>query len=203
MCSDPKTHDGKTFACRVCNECIATRRHSWVARAMAEKALHPHALCLALTYSDRTEKGRDGARMFAYADVRDFLKRLRSAAHYAVEKENERRIEEAGHVFVETLPAPVVRFLCAGEQGSRNGRCHWHLILFSNLDLLTLGEITLRGRKLTDRADIMTVGKRKRRCHWSLWADDKTPLGFVTFQEPDQGGMSYVLSYCLKDQFTV
>lgn len=129
--------------------------------------------------------------------------RLRSAAHYAVEKENERRIEEAGHVFVETLPAPVVRFLCAGEQGSRNGRCHWHLILFSNLDLLTLGEITLRGRKLTDRADIMTVGKRKRRCHWSLWADDKTPLGFVTFQEPDQGGMSYVLSYCLKDQFTV
>jgi hypothetical protein len=44
---------------------------------------------------------------------------------------------------------------------------------------------------------MLTVGKRKRRLNWSLW-----PYGFVTLQEPDQGGMAYVLSYCLKDQFT-
>lgn len=178
MCTRPISHLGNIFACRTCDECIATRRHGWVARAMAEKAMWPHALCLALTYSDETQEGRDGARMFQYADVRAFLKRLRSAI---------KRQDETAQL----------RFLCAGEQGTRNGRCHWHLILYSNVDLTGIG--TFRGRYgvVVERADMMTVGKRKIRLNWSMW-----PLGFVTLQEPDQGGMSYVLSYCLKDQFT-
>lgn len=178
MCSRPITHNGNTFACRTCDECIATRRHGWVARAMAEKACWPHTLCLALTYSDETQEGRDGARMFQYSDVRAFLKRLRSA----IKREDE---------------TAQLRFICAGEQGSRNGRCHWHLILYSNVDLTGIG--TFRGRfgVVTERADMMSVGKRKIRLNWSVW-----PFGFVTLQEPDQGGMAYVLSYCLKDQFT-
>ncbi|MBW7921363.1 MAG: hypothetical protein H3C51_04600 [Rubellimicrobium sp.] len=145
---------------------------------MAEKAMWPNTLCVALTYSDETEQGRDGARMFAYADVRAFLKRLAQAC---------RRAD----------PSARVRFLCAGEQGDRYGRCHWHLILYSDLDLTRIG--TFRGRygAVAARADMMTVGKRKRRLNWSLW-----PFGFVTLQEPDEGGMAYVLSYCLKDQFT-
>lgn len=149
---------------------------------MAEKAMHKHALCIALSYDDTTQENRDASAMFAYADVRGFLKRLRSAARYAD-------------------PAAEIRFLCAGEQGDRFGRCHWHLILFSSVDLTALGCVQrLKGGKRvveTDRAEMFTVGKRKRRLNWSLW-----PNGFVTFQEPDQGGMHYVLSYCLKDQFT-
>ena len=185
MCSDPKTKINKgtgeemTFACRVCNECIATRRHGWVARAMAEKSDWPHALCITLTYSDETQESRDGARMFRYADIRAFLARLRSAAR-----------RQAGRV-------STIRFICAGEQGDRLGRCHWHIILYSEVDLTTLGEFRLRGNYCAGRKDIITSGKQVRRLNWTLWR-----FGFVAVQEPDQSAMNYVLSYCLKDQFT-
>lgn len=178
MCSSPKEKDGNTFACRSCDECVATRRHGWVARAMAEKTDHKHTVCLTLTYSDETQASRDAAAMFCYADVQAFLKRLRDALRRSGCKSG-------------------VRFLCAGEQGDRYGRCHWHLILFSNTDLTTIGKFRLRGHFVTHRRDMITEGKRKRRLNWSLWEH-----GFVTVQEPSQAGMNYVLSYCLKDQFT-
>lgn len=186
MCSDPitkldeETGEEVTFACRRCDECIATRRHNWVARAMAEKAMHKHALCVALTYDETTQENRDAAKMFAYCDVRGFLARIRSDLRRKFGRGNYN-----------------LRFLCAGEQGSRDGRCHWHLILYSDRDLLQCGTISKFGRPVTDPADIFSVGKNKLRRHWTMWG-----RGFVTFQKPDQGGMHYVLSYCLKDQFT-
>lgn len=185
MCTDPQTQDGKTFACRRCDQCIATRRHGWVARAMAEKATNSHAVCLTLTYSDETQQGRDGAAMFGYADVRDFMARLRSAA----------RREAKKHKW---NVAPSVRFIAAGEQGDRNGRCHWHLIIYTNFDLSRLGQFRRSGKLVSHYRDMITQGKRKRRLNWTLW-----PHGFMTLQEPDQAGMNYILSYCLKDQFTV
>ncbi len=184
MCSDPTTRDGKTFACRTCNECISKRRVNWVARAMAEKATAKFSASLTLTYSDATQEGRDGARMFCYADIRNFLMRLRSAARYEAE------IHKWGF-------SPQVRFIVAGEQGDRNGRCHWHLILFTNFDLSAVGKFLLSGNLLSHRSDMISEGKRIRRLNWSLW-----PLGYMTFQEPDLPAFNYVLSYCLKDQFT-
>lgn len=177
MCTRPIIQDGNTFACRTCDECIATRRHGWIARAMAEKAMHKHTLCLALTYSEDTQETRDAARMFCYADVRAFLARLRSALR-----------REYGEY--------TLRFICAGEQGSRDDRCHWHLIIYSDRDIRTLGTVTGLYGPITDPDQMLTIGKHKRRLNWSMWGN-----GFVTFQEPDQGGMAYVLSYCLKDQF--
>lgn len=178
MCTRPITKDGNTFACRSCDACIATRRAGWIARAMMEKAQWPHTLCIALTYSDDTPENRDAARMFAYADVRAFLKRLNAACNY----------ESRGS---------RLRFICAGEQGDRNGRCHWHLILYSDLDLTQIGVFTKGGKRLQNREEMLTKGKNKIRLNWSTWGK-----GFVTLQEPDEGGMAYVLSYCLKDQFT-
>lgn len=191
MCSDPQemldkeTGDVNIVACRRCDQCIAVRRHGWVARAMAEKAMWNHTLCVALTYNDETQENRDAAAMFVYADVRAFLNRLRSAC-----RDEAKRLEWEG-------PLPRIKFLAAGEQGSRNGRCHWHLIIYSDMDLRLIGEVSGKFGRVADPAKMMTVGKRKRRLHWDLWGK-----GFVTFQEPDQGGMNYVLSYCLKDQFT-
>lgn len=160
---------------------------------MAEKTDHAHALCVALTYSEDTPEGRDAARMFEYSHVRAFIKRLTSAVRYEVKTKK-------------LNVSSTVRFLCAGEQGDRYGRCHWHLIIYSSVDITRLGEVLgfpkhqVGPRKkvvLSERHDMLTVGKDERRLNWSLW-----PWGFSTFQEPDQGGMSYVLSYCLKDQFT-
>lgn len=178
MCERPITQENRTFACRTCNECIGTRQHGWVSRAMAEKAMARHALVVALTYNDDTPENRDSARMFNYADVAAFLKRLRS------------RITDSGR-------EGGVRFIIAGEQGSRNGRCHWHAILFSEVDLTSCGTFTYRGNTLTKRDEMISSGKNIRRLEWSLWG-----RGFVTLQEPDQAGMHYVLKYCLKDQFT-
>ncbi|EEW26017.1 rolling circle replication-associated protein [Rhodobacter ferrooxidans] len=160
---------------------------------MAEKSLHPHTLVLALTYNEETQENRDAARMFQYADVRAFIKRLAAAVRYAD-------------------PTAKVRFLCAGEQGDRNGRCHWHLVIYSGVDITTLGKVQGFPKRrpeerkrvkpvkglLTERFDMLTVGKDERRLDWTLWGH-----GYVTFQEADEGGMHYVLSYCLKDQFTV
>lgn len=186
MCSRPITHLGKTFACRSCDDCIAARRSGWIARAMAEKSIWPFTLCIALTYNDDTQANRDGASLFQYADVVAFLKRVRQA-------------------FYRVDPSARLKFICAGEQGDRNGRCHWHLILYSDLDLTTIGVFSLPSGPVSNRADLISshgVNGQIKRLHWSLWFRDGAPMGFVTLQEPDQGGMHYVLSYCLKDQFT-
>lgn len=189
MCTAPLEKDGNVFACRICDECVATRRAGWVSRAMAEKATHPFTFVLTLTYGSATQEQRDAATMFCYADIRAFLARLRSAM---------RRDQDR--------PGGYVRFIVAGEQGDRNGRCHWHMILFTNRDLCTYGTFVrkrlVNGQRvddvLTDRADMISVGKQKKRLNWSLWNN-----GFVLFQEPDLGGIQYVLSYCLKDQMTI
>lgn len=192
MCSDPQFKDGNTFACRRCNQCLSTRRSGWVARGMAEKSIWPYSYTVTLTYSDDTQRGRDGARMFCYADVQGFMMRLRTAAAEAAQK--------AGK------PRPTIRFVCAGEQGDRRGRCHWHIILFSDCDITTLGRF--RGRKngkrkpLYKREEFMSTRKHQRRLHWSMWEADERPLGFVTVEDTDLEAMHYVLSYCLKDQFT-
>ncbi|MGQ0610434.1 MAG: rolling circle replication-associated protein [Paracoccaceae bacterium] len=158
---------------------------------MAEKTEHRYAFCLALTYSDDTQEARDAAEFFNYGHVRSFLARVRAAV---------RRKDEGAQV----------RFIVAGEQGDMHRRCHWHIILYSDVDLRSIGDLegfakTKRGawakRALHWPADaefIMTADKRERRLSWSMWE-----FGFVTFQEPDEKGMAYVLSYCLKDQFTM
>ena len=166
--------------------------------SIAEKTQWQHAVCVSLTYDDNAPGGYDAARFFAYGDVRAFVQRVTAAL---------RRINKS----------LAVRFICAGEQGDRYGRCHWHLVLYSDYDLRQLGTVRfcsadlpcyqdgkrLRwGDVITDPEAMMTVGKDKRRLHWSLWAVDKQPLGFVSFGSADEAGISYVLSYCLKDQFT-
>lgn len=174
MCSDPQTVDGNTFACRKCNECIAARKNEWVARAMAEKATSQHALIVNLTY--RNEAGGvppDGALAFEYSHVQNFMRALRQAFF--------RRYKRFGDI----------RFLVAGERGSRRNRVHWHLILFADECIEGLGEFF---EPNTNRPVWgMTFDER---ILWSFW-----PHGHVWFQLPDVGGMQYVLKYVLKEQF--
>lgn len=131
-----------------------------------------------LTYDEETQESRDAARMFCYADVQAFMRRLRQAARRAG--------QESG-----------IRFVVAGEQGDREGRCHWHIILYSEIDLCTLGKVTRWGHHIKDPERFLTRGKNKKRCHWSLW--DK---GFVTFQRADLKEMRYAAWYVVMDQYT-
>lgn len=181
MCSRPMEKDGNTFACRTCNECVAARRNSWVGRAMMERATAPFTYAVTLTYADDTEFQRDGARFFRYSDVRLWLANIRRAVEY-----HHPELSSA------------VRFIACGEQGDLRGRCHWHVILFSHVDLRTIGSYEGPSGPV-DLADIVTEygGKAKRR-RWSLW-----PHGFVVVQQPDEEGIKYALTYALKDAFTV
>lgn len=185
MCTKPITMFNKaagrevTIACRNCDACVATRRQGWVARAMAEKAMHPQTLLVALTYNDETQFNRDGARFFRYDDVRLFLARVRDAIK-----------QSTGQV-------AALRFICAGEQGTKNGRVHWHIVLFSDVDLLKIGTFSALWGPVTEYSDIVAPPNTDMPRLWSMW-----PHGFVQVQEPDAGGMHYAMSYALKDQFS-
>lgn len=177
MCSNiQSTPDGKPFWCRNCDECIAARREIWVHRAVAEKATSAYTYCITLTYGNKTMKQRFGAAMFRYSDIQLFLKSLRQK------------------IYREHKVRGQIRYICAGEQGDRSGRCHWHLVLYSTFDILRLGKFTTLSGVPT--SDIVSQQGEKKRLHWDQW-----PHGMVLVQEPDEGGIRYALSYALKDQF--
>lgn len=178
MCSAPLSDGHHEFACRVCDECVAARRMDWIARCMAERSTSKQTLAITLTYGNETQDQRDGAAMFRYYDIQNLLKVLRRRIHYR------------------TGQVDALRYVCAGEQGDRNGRCHWHIIIFSDHDLLEVGTFKGRFGPVTDRAKIIS-GAKPKRYTWDCW-----PHGFVVVQEPDQGGISYAVTYALKDQFT-
>lgn len=180
MCLRPiMVETGVEVSCRSCDACVAARRFDWVSRGMAEKATSAQTLVLCLTYDAETQENRDAAKFFRYADIRRFFARLRRSISY-----------DLGQV-------GALRFLVAGEQGDQNQRVHWHCVLFSDVDLLALGEWSHNGRPISGPEEIVSDMEIKR-VHWTMW-----PHGFVTVQVPDEGGMHYALSYALKDQFAV
>jgi hypothetical protein len=191
MCSNPVTATNKetgevcTFACRKCDDCIATRKNDWVARGVAEMATAEFTYCLNLTYRDNPDGTKPpAARAFKYRDVQLFLKRLRKAAA----KEYGKGVE--------------IRYIIAGERGSQRNRVHWHMILYASHDLFRLGKWYDFVFKAIDKprpAQILPSGRRKLPMdHWDLW-----PHGHVTTDTASQQSIAYVLKYCIKDMFNV
>lgn len=180
-CSSPLLlPSGQKVACKSCDFCVGRRVHSWCARAMMEKESMGHALVLAMTYNDETEHSRRSAAMFDYMDVSDFLKNLRRQVEYHMGKKS------------------AVSFIAAGEQGERFKRCHWHVVIFSEVDITTVGKWSASFGPVSARSEIITppAAKVPWRRVWSLWR-----YGYVTVQEPDYVGMRYAMAYALKDQF--
>lgn len=176
MCTNPITHDGQTFACRVCNDCLTARKNDWVARACAEKAsTKGETLVMRLSYRNNPDGSKPSeAEVFHYDNVQTFIKRLRQQYKRTYKTDGE------------------IRYICAGEFGSQTHRVHWHIVIFADREISTLG-------KWTDgRYRPMDQMRLDYDCHWSMWDH-----GMVHVQVPDQGGMSYVLKYALKDQFNV
>jgi hypothetical protein len=185
MCTKPFQIDAETkVACRECDACLSARKNDWVGRAMAEKAVAEATFVVTLTYRPLPNGDKPiGARVFRYEDVKKFFKNVRERYY--------RKYGVRGDL----------RYIIAGETGSKKGRVHWHVVIFSKLSLNDVGvwSDTPQYDGDLDPVDFeeteMEVEKRK---HWSCWKH-----GHVLVQEPGERGIRYVLKYLLKDQFNV
>lgn len=174
MCSNPSQIDGQQVACRVCPQCIQSYKSDWVCRALAEADTAFHSFQIELTYRNNDDgTAPAGAVAFQYRDVQLFMKLLRETYFKKYEVRGE------------------IRYIVAGEKGSKNGRAHWHLLLYSNKPIHTLG----------DWSDIMGRPQPGMRyatnMHWSIW-----PHGFVYVQRLSQKSVSYSIKYAIKDRLT-
>lgn len=108
MCDDPQQlPNGTTVACRRCKICNANHTYDWVGRCLAEGRTSVACHSVTLTYG-RDKDGIDRherATVLTYSDVQIWLKRLRNDGY-------------------------PVRYLIAGEYGTKHGRSHWHGVIF-------------------------------------------------------------------------
>jgi hypothetical protein len=146
MCITPnRLDDGTEVACRKCKLCRRNRINDLVGRCIAESKFNNKTYAVTLTYAN--DAGVNAVTL-VYKDVQDFLKRLRKRYN--------------------------VRYIVAGEYGTKKGRAHWHIILFFKGEYPEI--------------------KENVRVNWKYW-----PYGFSYFQQPDWKGFQYVLKYVLKD----
>lgn len=132
--------------CRNCWRCRNNRVNDLVGRCIAESQYSTATFAVTLTYAGDTP----ATSTLVYEDFQKFMKRLRFAGY-------------------------SVRYIVAGEYGSKKGRAHWHCVLF------------FKGTS----PDV----PQEERFDWKHW-----PHGFSYFQRPDYKGFSYVLKYALKEQ---
>lgn len=148
---------------------------------MAEKATMGHAMVFMLSYrNDENGEKPDGAKAFRYKHIQDFLKTVRKLYNDRYGKTGE------------------ITYIVVGERGSARDRVHWHIILFSKRPLYKLGKwAKFVGAVMPDYVkNKINAPIYDKNQFWSLW-----PHGLVHVQEPDQGGVAYVMKYALKDQF--
>lgn len=142
--------------CSKCIECRLNYSRTWAIRATHEAQMHPQNTFITLTYDDQHLR----APTLAYDDFQRFMKRLRKK-----------------------YPNTQIGFMACGEYGEKNGRKHWHAILF-NFDFpdktpeekTTHGDITYQSKILDD-----------------IWQNGRTQIGSVNFKSA-----AYVARYCLK-----
>jgi hypothetical protein len=174
MCKTPIRIDENTLAaCRNCWQCRLNRVNDLVGRCIAESKTATETLAVTLTYSNDAANGASPA-VLVYDDFQRFMKRLRKRY--------------------------TVRYIVAGEYGSKRGRAHWHAILFfyGKAPKRLTGEHFGGWHKdewdrnwLAQDKDAYNIGSQQP---WKVWGH-----GHVLFQKPDYGGFAYVLKYVLKD----
>lgn len=108
MCKAPRMlQDGTLVACRECSLCRERAISDWVGRCVAESKTASLTLAGTLTYGRNSAHDvlHERAVILTYSDFQKFIKLLRRHGYN-------------------------VRYLVAGEYGSKKGRAHWHPVLF-------------------------------------------------------------------------
>lgn len=97
--------------CRKCAGCRSDNSKMWMVRAVNELKLHKDNCFITLTYADDSPIVKDDPLCLAslrYRHFQNFMKRLRKRFN-----------------------SPKLKYLMCGEYGPKNGRAHFHCILFN------------------------------------------------------------------------
>lgn len=113
MCDAPNIlADGTLVGCRLCKQCKNQYINQWAGRCIAESKTANHTYYITLTYG-RDEYGDSNhirAAVLTYSDVQKYMKRIRKTVG-------------------------KFKYFAVGEYGERNGRAHWHVLLFTEKPL--------------------------------------------------------------------
>ncbi len=117
LCRNPFTRGMQAFPCGRCMPCLFNRRRLWTHRMMLEALCHADSCFLTLTYQDENlPLSTNGRSSLAPEDLRNFLKRIRSALVASPE------IRFGGQ--------KKIRFYAVGEYGEVGERPHYHMALY-------------------------------------------------------------------------
>lgn len=158
--------------CRKCVGCRSDNAKMWSLRAYNEMKLHKKNCFITLTYdnaSDLVVKDPLCIASLRYKHFQNFMKRLRKKT------------------------GKKLGYLVCGEYGLKDGRAHWHAILF-DFDF--------------DDKELIYVKKGYKHYYsallqecWSTYdkkTDTYTPIGFIDLADCDYDCCSYVSQYVLK-----
>jgi hypothetical protein len=151
-----------TVPCGQCLGCRLEKSRQWAVRCMHHASLYENNTFITLTYNNESLPRNS---VLVRKHVQLFIKRLRRSIE---------RVHGKGH---------VISYLYCGEYGEKNGRPHYHLILFNyDFDDKELYKKTRLG-------DYLYNSKRLEK----LWGKGFAVLGDVTFES-----CAYVSRYILK-----
>lgn len=172
MCIKPnELADGTRVACRECWQCVKNRINDYAGRCLAEQQTATIALPVTLTYSGDSPNNAT----LLYEDFQKFMKRLRRRGYN-------------------------VRYIVAGEYGSKRGRAHWHAVLFFYGKHPQIVDHPDKINK--EKPDQIFLARFKNdpwaRNQWSPWSNEKENRGHVYFQPAEYEGFIYILKYAVK-----
>lgn len=155
----------REVACQKCSECRKGRVRDLTGRVLAESKYAVGSHFITLSYGvDRRMGGAvdvKGANVLTYSHCQNWLKRLRNAGY-------------------------PMRYVLAGEYGSKNGRAHFHCILFWTREVPPVPEHKL--------------GKDGHRRCWNDPFWEPIGGGHTQWAEVNQSTARYVAKYSLKDR---
>jgi len=109
MCHNPQTNrSGFIYSCGKCSQCHDKYIRQWVFRLQRQQHETPNCLFITLTYDYNHIKMNKGKFTLHKPDYQLFMKRLRKA-----------------------MPDREIKYVLCGEYGSKQGRPHYHAIMFN------------------------------------------------------------------------
>jgi len=157
------------YTCGDCFECYKKRALEWCTRVGHELASYEDSIFVTLTYDDaKLTYDQDGqpSYKYEYSDFQAFMKRLR-----------------------QRIPNTRIRYFTSIEYGGKNGRLHYHAILFNF-------HPNLQRRNKTKPTVTSPSGYQ---LYHSSFLEELWPHGFHSFSEASVETAYYIASYALSD----